>query len=149
MKVFKNLFGNGSKIHVDEIALKHGSTPKLLSDAVIVDSGSNADGSYIRFGDGTQKCWGTKDFSNVAITSAAGAIYYNFGGIDMGSYPKAFIARPSFESFVYGQGDYIVWQGGVLVQPGTAIVLPRIYVMRHSAVTINVRFDWKAVGHWK
>lgn len=85
MKVFKNLFGRGDKIHVDEIALKHGSTPKLLSDAVIVDSGSNANGSYVRFGNGIQICW-------VALYHADLGLGMN---VRLWTYPKVFSAPPT------------------------------------------------------
>lgn len=54
MRVLKNLLGDGSKIHAGEIQVS-----KLLNlmDSVIVEEGSNDDGSYIRFGNGWQVCW--------------------------------------------------------------------------------------------
>lgn len=56
MKVHKNFLGTGGqdKIHVDEIAVAPGL---LLGGAVIVESGSNSNGEYVRFGDGLQVCW--------------------------------------------------------------------------------------------
>lgn len=53
MKILKKLFGGGTKIHVDEIADSQG---RLLGDSVIVDSGSNENGSWIKFADGTMIC---------------------------------------------------------------------------------------------
>lgn len=56
MKVFKNLFGRGDKIHVDEIAVAPGL---LLGEAVIVESGTNVYGSWLRWGNGLQVCTAT------------------------------------------------------------------------------------------
>lgn len=58
MKVFKNLFGKGDKIHVNEIAYKDlQDIVRLLGWGVIVESGSNANGAYLKFGDGTMICY--------------------------------------------------------------------------------------------
>ncbi len=58
MKVFKNLFGKGDKIHVNEIAYKDlQDIVRLLGWGVIVESGSNSNGSYIKFGEGTMICY--------------------------------------------------------------------------------------------
>lgn len=65
MKIFKNLFGKNEKIHVDEIAVAPGL---LLGGAVIVESGSNANGRYVRFGDGTQICWGKSSILTLSFT---------------------------------------------------------------------------------
>lgn len=57
MKILKKLFNsNDTKVHVDEIAMLMGGIPTLLSSAVIVESGSNANGRYVKFGDGTMIC---------------------------------------------------------------------------------------------
>lgn len=84
MKVFKNLFGKGDKIHVDEIAV----TPDLLlGSAVIVESGSNEYGEYIRFGNGWQVCISIEYI--VDINQVKGSIYCsNYPSI---SFPKTFI----------------------------------------------------------
>lgn len=56
MRVLKNLLGDGSKIHVDEVVMKQFGLMKLLSEAVIVEEGTNVNGDYIRFGNGWQIC---------------------------------------------------------------------------------------------
>jgi len=62
MKVWKNLFRKGDKINASEIAVAPGL---MLPGAVIVESGSNANGDYVRFGDGTQICF----LANVSFES--------------------------------------------------------------------------------
>lgn len=72
MKVFRNLFGDNSKIHVDEIAYKDlEGIARLLGWGVIVEEGSNSDGKYVKWGNGWQVCTANVvvDFSNNDIQS--------------------------------------------------------------------------------
>ena len=57
MRVFKNLFGKGDKIHVDEIVSKVSGVAKLLSFCIIKEHRLDADGSFIRFGNGFTIAW--------------------------------------------------------------------------------------------
>lgn len=52
MRVLKNLFGDGSKIHADEIVVGTSLLSRLLGTSVIVESGSNENGTYVKFGNG-------------------------------------------------------------------------------------------------
>lgn len=56
MKILKKLLGGDTKIHVDEIA---DSAGRLLGESVIVESGSNSNGRYIKYADGTLECYQT------------------------------------------------------------------------------------------
>lgn len=61
------ILGKGRKLHIDEIAYKDLQEDKrLLSFGVIVESGSNSNGFYIRWGDGTQYCYHTIDSADAA-----------------------------------------------------------------------------------
>lgn len=55
MKVLKNLMGDLSKIHVDEVAV---APNFLLGEGVVIESGKNVNGRYLKFGDGTLICMG-------------------------------------------------------------------------------------------
>lgn len=57
MRVLKNLFGKGDKIHVDEIISKVSGVGKLLSFCIIKDHKLSTDGSYVRFGNGFTVAW--------------------------------------------------------------------------------------------
>ena len=79
MRVFKNLFGNGDKIHVNEIVYKDDSgTPKLLSNGIIVESGSNENGEYIRFADGTQICWKVENIDSGSLLAGNHEFIWSF-----------------------------------------------------------------------
>lgn len=55
MKIHKNMLGTEDKIDVNEVAIDENI---LLGAGVIVESDSNTDGQYVKFGDGTLICWG-------------------------------------------------------------------------------------------
>lgn len=96
MKIHNNLFGtNGQdKIHVDEIAMKQGNNPILLSGAVIVESGSNSNGNYVKFGDGTMICTHYMITNPIAISTAEGSMFTS-PTINW-TYPAKFVVnRPS------------------------------------------------------
>ena len=56
-----------------------GEDRTTIEDIVIVDSGSNANGEYIRYSDGTQICWATKvhDFSITTLSSYPFPVAFN------------------------------------------------------------------------
>lgn len=55
----------------------------------IIERGSNANGEYVRFADGTQICWNTRNFTGVSITNPNGSIYYASADVAR-SFPAAF-----------------------------------------------------------
>lgn len=62
----------------------------------VLESGSNANGSYVRFADGTQICWA--EVSGIDIGSNAGGIYRS--GSIIQAYPAAFTAVPAASAAV-------------------------------------------------
>lgn len=56
-------------------------------------SGSNSNGSWVRFADGTQICWRDSSLGDVACTTAWGSVYES-GWYDMGNWPVAFNNTP-------------------------------------------------------
>ena len=71
-------------------------TPDALFDAVgdsryIAERGSNANGEYVRFSDGTQICWVTKSFSNISTPNGNVFISSNIPW----TFPAAFSSRPN------------------------------------------------------
>ena len=54
MKVLKNLFGNNTKISAEDIVIKDSNNKaRILDKSVIVDSGSNENGNWVKWADGT------------------------------------------------------------------------------------------------
>lgn len=72
MKILKNLFGKSdTKIDANEIAVEG----NLLGNAVIVESGSNTNGKYVKFGDGTMICTHYMITEPTPINLADGALF--------------------------------------------------------------------------
>src|SRR5699024_6627579 len=58
----------------------------------VVESGSNANGEYIRYSDGMQYCWG--EFVGKPVNTQKGSIYYSDS--TEWSFPKGFKSRPVY-----------------------------------------------------
>lgn len=81
MQVLKNLFGLNKKISASEIAYKDSSNnvdtlDNYLSSKTIYDSGSNSNGNWVRFTDGTMICHKFITGADGA-TQWSGTIYYH------------------------------------------------------------------------
>jgi len=62
----------------------------VASDGAIIERGSNANGDYVRFADGTQICWGVVVLPAQALNSQATV---------NGNFPASFINAPSSSSY--------------------------------------------------
>ena len=58
-------------------------------------SGSNANGSWIKFADGTMICTKKITFTNVVIDDAWGAVYSSINTFNFGDYAQEFIEIPN------------------------------------------------------
>lgn len=142
MKVFKNLFGRGDKIHVDEIAVAPGL---LLGGAVIVDEGSNANGEWTRWGNGWQMCLVVfSKLSGSAPNSSLGSIYRSQSNLTW-EYPQPFYKNP----VVDGVSSASTWPNSTRSPGGDDRFdfLFRIFSPVSSANNVDVRLS--AIGRWK
>lgn len=75
---------------VDTIAVYDGTSWILDRQ---IERGSNANGEYVRFADGTQFC--TKTITGLGpIDTASGALFTNSGGTFVGNLPASFVTGP-------------------------------------------------------
>lgn len=58
------------------------------------ESGSNDNGKWIKYEDGTMICWGYRSFSNLSIQKAWGALYETASEYNLGDFPQTFIDTP-------------------------------------------------------
>ena len=58
-------------------------------------SGSNANGSWIKFADGTMICTKKVRFTNVVINTVWGSVYETASRLDFGDYAQEFIGIPN------------------------------------------------------
>lgn len=117
----------------------------LLSSSSIVDSGSNANGSYIKFGDGTMIV-NKKVTTTKTINQTWGNLYIDNVG-SLGDYPVEFIDAPNVSIFVYGSQSAIAMNGGT----GTRLRPPLVDLVRGeiSNTAVNYTIDVTAIGKWK
>ena len=124
------------KDRVDFVAATIGGSP-------IVESGSNGNGNYIKYYDGTMICYKSVTAS-VAMTTAWGNLYE--GKMVLGNWPTNFISSPNVQiTNASGAGAMIEsYDTAPTTSSAGAIYLARAN-SRTSDVTINVL----AIGKWK
>lgn len=146
MKVLKNLFGNNTKISADSIAVKDlNNKTKLLDNCVIVDSGTNINGTYIKWGNGLMIC--TKRVTgSVNINEKWGNIYDTGSQkIDFGDWAMSFIDIP--ELSIQFKGANGQWIEGI--SDVTASHTCDVVIASATSKTANFIYDLIGVGRWK
>ena len=142
MKILKKLFGKSDvKIHVDEIA---DSNKRLLGSSVIVAEGSNANGQWIKFGDGTMICQTRLTLG--PISGATGALFQSEN--IQWTYPQKFIdSKVMLEGFVqYGTAG--AWIASSSTNSNESMCVFRL-MCSISAASTNIGTNLVAHGRWK
>lgn len=108
--------------------------------APIIESGSNANGNYIKYYDGTMICYNTYS-DTINITSQYEGVYYaNTGDI---TFPVEFYAKP----LIYTQTNLA---GGGFTYYGFNKTNFSGFVWKiQSKSSANVEMYWLAIGRWK
>lgn len=117
-------------------------------NAIIVESGSNANGNYIKWSDGTMICYKnfsgtvkiTESWYNLYETSAANAL-------DFGNYPQSFIETPLLFTQFYGGNSQ--WINGWVDNTRTASKVGKAIVCSASSKTAGAYYNILAIGRWK
>lgn len=145
MKVYKNLFGDSSKINAGEIAFKdENNSVHPITWGVIVESGSNANGTYIKFGDGTMICYYKTTVYDQAINSAYGSLFI---GTRNWTFPEPFISAPFVTIGQFKWGSGASW-GGAMASTTTYVIL-RGYDVSARAAGTACTISAMAIGRWK
>lgn len=118
-----------------------GGTPT----GAIVETGTNANGTYTRYADGTQICSMVVDITSTAITTASGNVFVPSAQIAV-IWPAAFTAAPSVTGSV--QRGVVLASGihGYSVFATTAGIVPWSSVSLGSSVSKNLHIQ--ATGRW-
>jgi len=109
----------------------------------IIESGSNANGKYIKYIDGTMICYGTKHYNSVSISNTYQSVmkWYN----DNISFPQTFIGRPIVNGNVNVDGDLIYFNTHSI----TTTTFSYFISSEKSGTFTNVDVDYIAIGKWK
>jgi hypothetical protein len=109
----------------------------------IVESGSNANGNYIKYYDGTMICYKSVT-ATVSITISWGSLYE--GTMDLGDWAASFIEKPNIQiTNSSGAGCLIesISPSHTTTSAGT------VYLVRPSSYTHNFTIDVFGIGKWK
>lgn len=109
----------------------------------IMERGSNANGEYIRFADGTQVCWMTINVTNQAINTAYGSF---FQGSRAWNLPAAFAAVPSAACSHFKWGSSASW-GAISGASETVVTLRGLDISSRPTGT-STEIGAIAVGRW-
>lgn len=114
----------------------------IVSSGAIFETGSNANGNYIRFADGTQICFGFVTRA-CAVTNVTGSLFYGYAATI--TFPAAFIASPTFICQSYSAG-VLTWDGngGSTTSIGVPMMLSSA-----SVPSRNFTCNYLAIGKWK
>ncbi len=139
-RTIETVKGNADDLaaHLADTAQKH-----------ITESGSNANGNYIKFDDGTQIC--TSPFIDIsgAATTALGNIFYY--PLPYQTYPASFISVPTTTVNVYRNGgNYAGSLGwGSAETKGTTTGITPVALKPATGKFENTLVSIVAIGRWK
>lgn len=123
-------------------ALGQVSQANGLPTGALIETGSNANGSYTRFADGTQICRHTLEITD--ITSVAGAIFTTAAEA-VWTFPVAFAATDALCVSTGGPRDAgALWARGRAIDAQSAGI--RVFAANSTSVTQTV--ELQATGRW-
>ncbi len=117
---------------------------EYLKDRVIEESGSNENGNYVRFADGTQICLKSEYFE-IPIDTATGNLFYN--NVNW-IFPAAFISAPNYVGNTPMQSGKQIWGGSLAVVPTQTAAILRVFSAL-SLTTAITEMRFVAIGRWK
>ena len=89
------LLYDGDTLPIGAITEFDGNTIPEGYEELTEMSGSNANGSWIKFADGTMICTKKIKFTNIVINTVWGSVYETAGKLNFGDYAQEFIEIPN------------------------------------------------------
>ena len=111
----------------------------------IIEEGSNSNGTYIKFSNGTMICYKTITVTNVNISTSWGAVYES-GAIQLGNFAQTFSNKPTVNlTKSAGQGSWIQLHDNVSNTSAGRCYL--VCALKKTGVSLT--FEITAFGKWK
>ncbi|MBF8793495.1 hypothetical protein IRZ70_11835 [Pseudomonas monteilii] len=111
----------------------------------IIERGSNANGEYTKYADGTMECWMSINVTDQAIdTVYAGGVYQ---GTRTWSFPSSFIGTPTVIAGSFRWGSAASWASIAGAPSGSTVTLRGFDMVSRAAGTV-VQISAKAIGRW-
>ena len=111
------------------------------------ESGSNENGNWIKYDDGTMICYGNKAVGEVECVTEWGGLYQGTAD-NLITYPQEFIEVKHLEITAIPTTSSSFWtmmRSREYLSTGYS----GMYFIRPSAATISPFISWKAIGRWK
>jgi len=106
----------------------------------IIERGSNANGEYVRFADGTQLCWKVNAVTSGPVDNPTGNLWVS--ALVSWTFPISFLG--SANSMAHRAGSSSRWTSGV----GTTSTAASIRVFSTASNTSDLGVDMVAIGRW-
>ncbi|WCO82116.1 hypothetical protein vBPpSSYP_134 [Pseudomonas phage vB_PpS_SYP] len=110
----------------------------------VIERGSNTNGEYIRFADGTQICWMSISVTDQAISNAYGTL---FQGVRTWNFPMPFSAAPTTTPGAFRWGSSASWAGVASAGTGSSVSLRGFDISSRAAGT-STDISAIAIGRW-
>ena len=111
----------------------------------VIETGTNANGTFTKYADGTMFCSHTVSLGSQAITSANGNIFIKATAIVARTFPAAFSAVPVCHMGCYS-GSGLVWL--LAANAPTVTETQAFYPANPVSITTTVTLYFIAIGRW-
>lgn len=111
----------------------------------IIETGSNANGSYTKWADGTMICSGSYALGSIAMTSASGALFTNVTGTTARTFAATFIAAPICQVTLGSSGGNVFMSSDLTV---TTTTVGGFFFYTVASSTQTLKLHITAVGRW-
>lgn len=112
----------------------------------IIERGSNANGDYTRFADGTQICSSRVDITTLNISTASGSLF--IGPVQSWTYPVSFNTLPVVSAQGLRTNDALIAGGSIRALSLTAIQFVPWMATQSPANTGGKEMLLSAIGRW-
>ena len=121
-----------------------------LNSMQVAESGSNTNGKYIKFADGTLICWHNIVVTSIPTTTTTGSLYCSNSITPFPSFPVSFVGdNPILSLQGESDGDSNLWWI-VKSQNNSTTAVRGIRIYSATSITIsNARLEYMAIGRWK
>lgn len=122
-----------------------------VSDNNIIESGSNDNGNWIKYSDGTMICTNRYFIQELGNTTTQSGALYVSNEIEGKSFPATFTSRPeiffNFENATWGDKNIISIK--TIGYPTTSVAPSIQLVSATSSTNTAINFEYLAIGKWK
>lgn len=118
--------------------------PNTLTSGAVIERGSNANGEYVKYADGTMICWITKTLNSISFTANGSVFTGNLGSL---SFPVTFLNNPSTSvSVSKSDGTGFYWADNPISRPNMFQI--RAYAPTNVG-TVSIQYEVVSIGRWK